>query len=146
MKTIEERAKEYAPDIVNSDSPFPTTLATLVATERRGYIVGAEEQKRFDLEKIDRVRNEIVTVSLECLLRKLGAINMKTYAQDMHEAQKTFYKEYFNGEYCHKQSFLWGFQEGCSYKESLFLKETIDDVCSEIANELVERFKKIMEK
>ena len=38
MKTIEERAKEYAPD------PF------LAALERKAYIVGATEQKAIDEE------------------------------------------------------------------------------------------------
>ena len=39
MKTIEERAKEYAPD------PF------LSALERKAYIAGAQEQKAIDVEK-----------------------------------------------------------------------------------------------
>ena len=39
MKTIEERAKEYAPD------PF------LAALERKAYITGATEQKAIDIEK-----------------------------------------------------------------------------------------------
>ena len=38
MKTIEERAKEYAPD------PF------LAALERKAYITGATEQKAIDIE------------------------------------------------------------------------------------------------
>ena len=48
MKTIEERAKEYAPGISNSDSLFPTRISTLAAIERRGYIAGATEQKAID--------------------------------------------------------------------------------------------------
>ena len=51
MKTIEERAKEYAPGISNSDSMFPTRISTLAAIERRGYIAGATEQKDIDIEK-----------------------------------------------------------------------------------------------
>ena len=39
MKSIEERAKEYAPD------PF------LAALERKAYIAGATEQKAIDIEK-----------------------------------------------------------------------------------------------
>ena len=38
MQTIEERAKEYAPD------PF------LAALERKAYITGATEQKAIDIE------------------------------------------------------------------------------------------------
>ena len=48
MKTIEERAKEYAPGTSNSDSLFPTRISTLAAIERRGYIAGATEQKAID--------------------------------------------------------------------------------------------------
>ena len=51
MKTIEERAKEYAPGTSNSDSLFPTRISTLAAIERRGYIAGATEQKAIDIEK-----------------------------------------------------------------------------------------------
>ena len=51
MKTIEERAKEYAPGISNSDSLFPTRISTLAAIERGGYIAGATEQKAIDIEK-----------------------------------------------------------------------------------------------
>lgn len=40
-----------------------------------------------------------------------------SYEQDMIEAQKTFDEHYSTGEYCHEQSFLWGFQEGADYKE-----------------------------
>ena len=39
MKTIEERAKEYAPD------PF------LAALERKAYIAGATEQKAIDIDR-----------------------------------------------------------------------------------------------
>lgn len=51
MKSIKERANEYAPDIRKSDSMFPTVLSTLVAIERRGYIAGATDQKAIDIEK-----------------------------------------------------------------------------------------------
>ena len=50
MKTIEERAKEYAPD------PF------LAALERKAYIAGAKEQKAIDeqvrLKKCDDMTQE----------------------------------------------------------------------------------------
>ena len=51
MKTIEERAKEYAPGTSNSDSLFPTRISTLAVIERRGYIAGATEQKAIDIDK-----------------------------------------------------------------------------------------------
>ena len=39
MKSIEERAKEYAPDLF------------LAALERKAYIAGATEQKAIDIER-----------------------------------------------------------------------------------------------
>lgn len=57
MKTIEERAKEYAPGISNSDSLFPTRISTLAAIERRGYIAGATEQKAIDDAKLLKLKS-----------------------------------------------------------------------------------------
>ena len=57
MKTIEERAKEYAPGISNSDSLFPTRISTLAAIERRGYIAGATEQKAIDDAKWLKIKS-----------------------------------------------------------------------------------------
>ena len=45
MKTIEERAKEYAPD------PF------LAALERKAYIAGATEQKAIDNEELLKLKS-----------------------------------------------------------------------------------------
>lgn len=45
MKTIEERAKEYAPD------PF------LAALERKAYIAGATEQKAIDDAKLLKIKS-----------------------------------------------------------------------------------------
>ena len=45
MKTIEERAKEYAPD------PF------LAALERKAYIAGATEQKAIDEAKLLKLKS-----------------------------------------------------------------------------------------
>ena len=75
MKTIEERAKEYAPDIFNSDdSLFPARISTLAAIERRGYIAGATEQKAIDdAECVNKV-----------LMGKGSSINC--YKQGYHDA------------------------------------------------------------
>lgn len=74
MKTIEERAKEYAPGISNSDSLFPTRISTLAAIERRGYIAGATEQKAIDdAEYVNKV-----------LMGKGSSINY--YKQGYHDA------------------------------------------------------------
>lgn len=48
MRTIEERAKEYAPETFKSDNTLPTRLTTLAALERKAYIAGATEQKAID--------------------------------------------------------------------------------------------------
>ena len=74
MKTIEERAKEYAPGTSNSDSLFPTRISTLAAIERRGYIAGATEQKAIDdAERANQV-----------LMGKGSAMNC--YKQGYHDA------------------------------------------------------------
>ena len=74
MKTIEERAKEYAPGTSNSDSLFPTRISTLAAIERNAYIAGATEQKAIDdAEYVNKV-----------LMGKGNSINY--YKQGYHDA------------------------------------------------------------
>lgn len=51
MKTIEERAKEYAPEPNKFEYVFPTSGKPIVNIERKAYIVGAKEQKVIDIEK-----------------------------------------------------------------------------------------------
>ena len=80
MKTIEERAKEYAPGISNSDSLFPTRISTLAAIERRGYIAGATEQKAIDDAKL---------LKLKSAWEKQAQINhddVANYKQGYHDA------------------------------------------------------------
>ena len=36
-----------------------------------------------------------------------------------YESEKIYNKEYSKGEYCHEQSFKWGFQEGFDYAMKL---------------------------
>lgn len=52
MKTIEERAKEYAPDAFDPDYILPAREGYIVSLQRRAYIAGAEEQKRIDIDKV----------------------------------------------------------------------------------------------
>lgn len=47
MKTIEERAKEYAPDVLNPNYAIPAYIAS---EQQRAYIAGATEQKAIDEE------------------------------------------------------------------------------------------------
>lgn len=47
MKTIEERAKEYAPDVLNPNYAIPAYIAS---EQQRAYIAGATEQKAIDID------------------------------------------------------------------------------------------------
>lgn len=51
MKTIEERAKEYAPDPFDPDYILPAREEFIVKQQRKAYIAGATEQKAIDIEK-----------------------------------------------------------------------------------------------
>ena len=51
MKTIKERAKEYAPDAFDSDYILPAREGYIVDKERSAYIAGVSEQKDIDIEK-----------------------------------------------------------------------------------------------
>ena len=51
MRTIAERAKEYAPDAFDPDYILPAREGYIVSLQRRAYIAGAEEQKRIDIDK-----------------------------------------------------------------------------------------------
>ena len=68
MKTIVERAKEYAPDAFDPDYILPAREGYIVSLQRRAYIAGAEEQKRIDIDKVCdwlRERNVLTGESLE---------------------------------------------------------------------------------
>lgn len=41
-----------------------------------------------------------------------------TFEQDAKAAEKRYNEEYSTGEYCHEQSFKWGFQEGVDWHKS----------------------------
>lgn len=51
MKTIEERAKEYAPDAFDPDYILPAREGYIVSLQRKAYIAGAKEQRKIDIEK-----------------------------------------------------------------------------------------------
>lgn len=51
MKTIEKRAKEYAPDPLDPDYILPAREEYIVKQQRQAYIAGATEQKAIDIEK-----------------------------------------------------------------------------------------------
>lgn len=41
-----------------------------------------------------------------------------SFEEVYEKALKVYNKEYAEGEHCHKQSFIWGFQEGIEYAET----------------------------
>lgn len=51
MKTIEERAKEYAPDVFDPNYILPTREGHIVNQQRIAYIAGATEQRKIDIDK-----------------------------------------------------------------------------------------------
>ena len=51
MKTIKERAKQYAPDPFDPDYILPAREQYIVNQQRSAYITGAMEQKAIDIEK-----------------------------------------------------------------------------------------------
>lgn len=57
MKTIEERAKEYAPGTFKYDDILPIRLTALASLERKAYIVGAQEQKVIDDAKLLKLKS-----------------------------------------------------------------------------------------
>ena len=68
MRTIAERAKEYAPDAFEPDYILPAREGYIVSLQRIAYIEGAEEQKRIDIDKACdwlRERNVLTEDSLE---------------------------------------------------------------------------------
>ena len=50
-KTIEERAREYAPDPFDADYILPAREGHIVNQQRIAYIAGATEQRKIDIEK-----------------------------------------------------------------------------------------------
>ena len=68
MRTIAERAKEYAPDAYDPDYILPAREGYIVSLQRRAYIAGAEEQKAIDIERVCdwlKARNVLTEESLE---------------------------------------------------------------------------------
>lgn len=83
MKTIKERAKEYAPGISNSDSLFSIRISTLAAVERIGYIAGATEQKAIDIDKACEWLERANSALPPCY--KMFEVNIKNFRKAMEE-------------------------------------------------------------
>ena len=79
MKTIEERAKEYAPDAFDPDYILPAREGYIVNRQRNAYIAGATEQKDIDDEVIKKL-NSIVEHSASVL-----GIGTKWFKEDARQ-------------------------------------------------------------
>ena len=63
MKSIEERAKEYAPDTFDNDYIIPAREGYIVNLQRKAYIAGATEQKAIDekyIKLLEEDRNAFI--------------------------------------------------------------------------------------
>lgn len=80
MKTIKERAKEYAPDPFDPDYILPAREGHIVNQQRIAYIAGATEQKAID---------DAESLKLESIWVKEAQINhddVANYKQGYHDA------------------------------------------------------------
>lgn len=80
MKTIEERAKEYAPDAFDPDYILPAREGYIVRKQRNAYIAGAKEQKAID---------DAILLKLKSAWEKQAQINHDdelNYQQGYHDA------------------------------------------------------------
>lgn len=51
MATIEKRAKDYAPDVVDADFILPVREGYIINAQRVAYISGATDQRQIDVYK-----------------------------------------------------------------------------------------------
>ena len=76
MKTIEERAREYAPEPLNDHYAIPAFIAS--EDRRQAYIKGATEQKAIDIETVCNIFCHTAcphkTDSYDCLKDKCDAL------------------------------------------------------------------------
>ena len=63
MKTIEERAKEYAPDPLDPDYILPAREEYIVKQQRQAYIAGAKDQQYIDKLFIEQLIEKAWTLA-----------------------------------------------------------------------------------
>ena len=128
MKTIEERAKEYAPAPFDPDEIIYTKKRYVVNVIRDAYIVGADAQKAIDEE----VR-----------LKKSDDMTQSEY--DREVAFADWYHKNGNGTPTYSDAIEWA-RKGVIEKACEWLKENIDGgVHPSSTYGFVEKFKKAME-
>ena len=59
MKSIEERAKEYAPDPFDDDYIIPAREGHIVNQQRKAYVAGAREQKEIDEAELLKLKSSL---------------------------------------------------------------------------------------
>ena len=111
MKTIEERAKEYAPDPFDPDYILPAREGHIVNQQRIAYIAGATEQKAID---------DAILLKLKSAWEREAQTNHDdeaNYQQGYHDAIEqaldwfSNYLDYFNMGICDENDWLRGFPE-----------------------------------
>ena len=111
MKTIRERAKEYAPDPFDPDYILPAREGHIVNQQRIAYIAGATEQKAID---------DAILLKLKSAWEREAQTNHDdeaNYQQGYHDAIEqaldwfSNYLDYFNMGICDENDWLRGSPE-----------------------------------
>ena len=72
----------------------------------------------------NRKEAELMARKLRAVLKGADVIEMPKYVEEFNAGEEIYIqKGYSDGEYCHKQSFCWGFQEGIEWLKSQLTKE-----------------------
>ncbi len=59
------------------------------------------------------------------------------YIAMLNKADKVYQKDYSTGEYCHEQSFKWGFQEGYEHAEKDLGWHSVDESLPPVDEEVI---------
>lgn len=93
---------------------------TLQRWDKRGKLIALRTEgghRRYKLSDIEKI--------LGCV--ENGDKNLFEVANDFetmyNESERVYNKDYSTGEYCHEQSFKWGFQEGFDFAMKLIKGE-----------------------
>lgn len=55
-------------------------------------------------------------------------------------SEEEYVKNYSKGEYCHQQSFSWGFQEGCEFAEKEVEMRIIEKTCEWMRKQMCQEY------
>ena len=80
MKTIEERAKEYAPDSLDPDYILPAWEEYIVKQQQQAYIAGAKDQQYIDKLFIEKKKEK--SWSLANSMYQTGKDNLTPLTKD----------------------------------------------------------------